>query len=479
MKTNIFFRTAAFIAALSFLFGCTNQEVELQKGVEIQIHPSTILSGFTAFNSDNFEMYDDSHLRITCLLYDRAGNLVYQNQALLDNFNQDISFHTKLDEKNGDYTIIALATCIEGTLSSPTDEAYSISGIGSLDQLCVKQEYDGNSYYSTWSVMGYDTQTLSFDYTTVSLYLKPATSLVYLQWKDIHAHDNDELPIYGKYSAEATDYWEKNKYSWTMTIEKDGDSSTDVIVKDFSPILYTNGFTSDKGYNTYKGRINGNTLTITMGQETGYSDDDGSVLLYGGEANGSKITLKDIALRIDHGKLTTTTMLGTCVRGSGWYDLFNPGVVFTMESSTDIVGIIDEYYIIYHPNDVLQFTHDGTPKYSSSLSASQNRGDFISPAKNMSSTNIYAMHNIFPGASVKLFARTFSGNDRADYSNQTFTLVSGHQYVFSLDCATFKLTPYEGVLSTRASASCGEFEPIDGNSLSSYKQIDFSQKQFK
>lgn len=44
-------------------------------------------------------MYDDSHLRITCLLYDRAGNLVYQNQALLDNFNQDISFHTKLDEK--------------------------------------------------------------------------------------------------------------------------------------------------------------------------------------------------------------------------------------------------------------------------------------------------------------------------------------------------------------------------------------------
>lgn len=331
MKTNIFFRTAAFIAALSFLFGCTNQEVELQKGVEIQIHPSTILSGFTAFNSDNFEMYDDSHLRITCLLYDRAGNLVYQNQALLDNFNQDISFHTKLDEKNGDYTIIALATCIEGTLSSPTDEAYSISGIGFLDQLCVKQEYDGNSYYSTWSVMGYDTQTLSFDYTTVSLYLKPATSLVYLQWKDIHAHDN----------------------------------------------------------------------------------------------------------------------------------------------------IIDEYYIIYHPNDVLQFTHDGTPKYSSSLSASQNRGDFISPAKNMSSTNIYAMHNIFPGASVKLFARTFSGNDRADYSNQTFTLVSGHQYVFSLDCATFKLTPYEGVLGTRASASCGEFEPIDGNSLSSYKQIDFSQKQFK
>lgn len=474
MKTNIFFRTAAFIAALSFLFGCTNQEVELQKGVEIQIHPSTILSGFTAFNSDNFEMYDDSHLRITCLLYDRAGNLVYQNQALLDNFNQDISFHTKLDEKNGDYTIIALATCIEGTLSSPTDEAYSISGIGSLDQLCVKQEYDGNSYYSTWSVMGYDTQTLSFDYTTVSLYLKPATSLVYLQWKDIHAHDNDELPIYGKYSAEATDYWEKNKYSWTMTIEKDGDSSTDVIVKDFSPILYTNGFTSDKGYNTYKGRINGNTLTITMGQATGYTDGEGSVLLYGGEANGTMITFKDIVLRISAGKLTTANMFGTCVPGgSGWYELFNSGVEFTKRTSS----AIDEYYIIYHPNDVLQFTHDGTPRYSSSLSVSENRGEAISPAKNTSATNIYSMHNLFPGTSINLFARTFSGNTATDYSRQTFTLASGHQYVFNLDCDSFKLTPYEGVIGSRASG--GEFEPIDGNSLSSYKQIDFSQKQFK
>ena len=330
MKTNIFFHTAVVFAVLSCLFGCANPEVELRKGTEIQIRPSTVLSGFTPFASDNFEMYDDSHLRITCLLYDKTGNLAYQDQALLDNFNQDISFHTTLDENNGDYTIIALATCIMGTLSSPTLEAYSISGTGSLDQLCVKQEYDGNSYYSTWSVMGYASQTLSFDCTAVSLNLKPATSLVYMQWKDIHVHDRDVFPI-------------------------------------------------------------------------------------------------------------------------------------------------DEYYIIYHPNNVLQFTHDGTPKYSSSLSASQNRGDYVNPAKNMSSTNIYAMHNIFPGSSVKLFARTFSGNDRADYSNQKFTLVSGHQYVFSWDCATFKVTPYEGILGTRALID--ELKPTGGNSLPSFQHIDFSQKQ--
>lgn len=474
MKTNIIFRAAVIFATLFCLFGCTNPEVELRKSVEIQISPSTILSGFTAYTSSDFEMDSNSHLRITCLLYDRNDNLVYHDQTLLDNFNQDVSFRVALDDKNGKYTVVALATCIEGTLSSPTNEAYSISGTESLTQLRVKQEYN-NSYYSTWSVMGYATHTITHEYSTVNLNLKPATALVYLRWQDIHAHDNDiSTDIYGKYSAKATDYWGNKEYSWTMTVEKDGSSSTDVIVKDFSPVLYANGFTSAKGYNTYKGKINGNTLTIPMGQETGYADEEGSARLYGGEENGTMISFKDLVLRIDNGKLTTVNMFGICVPGgSGWFELFNSGVDFTKEPS---VGI-DKYCIIYHPNDVLQFTNDGTPRYSSSLSATENRGDDVSPADNMSSTNIYIMHNIFPGSSIILFARTFSGNTRANYSEQTFTLASGHQYVFNLDCATFKLTPYEGALGTRASGD--EFDPIGGNSLSSYKQIDFSQKQFR
>lgn len=473
MKTNIFPCTAVVLAALSCLFGCTNPEVELRTSLEIQLHPSTILSGFTAFRSENFEMYDDSHLRITCLLYDKDGNLVYQDQELLDNFNQDISFRTTLDK--GSYTVVALATCIKGTLSSPTNEAYSISGTESLTRLQVKQE-DNKSYYSTWSVMGYVIQTISDDYSAVSLNLQPATSLVYLRWQDIHAHDNDIIStdVYGKYSAQATDYWGKNKYSWTITVEKDGNSSTDVIVKDFSPALYVNGFTSDKGYNTYKGKINGNTLTITKGQETGYTDADGSVLLYGGEANGTMVTFKDIVLRIDNGKLTTTNMFGTCIPGGdGWFELFDSGVDFTKESSRGI----DKYYIIYHPNDILQFSTDGTPRYSTSLSATENRGEDVSPALNTSATNIYAMHNLFPGVSIKLFARTFLGNTRTDYSEQTFTLVSGHQYVFNLDCVSFKLTPYEGTLGSRAMSD--DFAPLYGKSLSSFQHIDFPQNQFK
>ncbi len=493
MKTNIFFRTAALIAALSFLFGCANPEIELRKGVEIQINPSTILSGFTPYKSENLEMRDGSHLRITCLLYDRNGNLAYQEQSLLDNFDQDVTFCTTLDEKNGNYTIIALATCIQGTLSSPSEEVYSISGTGSLNTLRVElttpdaDSYTNNaySYYSTWSIMGYASQSTPFDDSVVRLNMKPATSLVYMRWKDIHANDNDATAVYSKYSAQATDYWGKNKYSWTITIEKDGNSSTDVIVKDFSPILCKNDLTADKGYNTYKGKIDGNTLTITKGQKTGFVDDEGAVRLYGGEANGEMITFKDLVLQIDNGKLTTKNLFGICVPdGSGWYELFNSGVVFTKMSSADIVFTngssagIDAYGIIYHSNDIMSFDNTGELIYSTSLSSIDNNAAWVSPAGYTSSTtNIYTMHNLFPGSSIGLFARAYSGNSYTDYSNQTFTLLSGHQYVFDLDCATFKLTPYEGALGTRSSG--GEFEPIEGYSLSSDKQMDFSQKQFK
>lgn len=455
MKTNIYFRTVALIAALSCLFGCTNPEIEIRKGVEIQIHPSTILSGFTAFESEHLEMLDDSYLRITCLLYDRNGNLAYQDQARVGDFGQDVTFRTTLDEKNGNYTIIALATCIQGTLSSPTYEAYTISNTQSLNQLRIKQVYS-HSFSSTWSIMGYASKSVSFDDAVVRLNMKPATSLVYLLWQDLHAHDNDgaSADIYGSYSAKASDYWGKHNYSWTITIEKDGSSSTDVIVKDFSPALYVNGFTSDKGYNTYKGKISGNTLTIAKGQATGYTDSDGSALLYGGEENGEMVTFKDIILRIGNGKLTTTNMFGTCVPGSsGWYELFNPGVVFTKKSSSSEKSStgIDTYRFYYHSNDIMSFDDYGSPIYSTSLASANYYYAGISPADYTESKNVYSMRNLFPESSMKLFARAYSGNTYTDYSEQTFTLVSGHQYVFSLDCESFKLKPYEGILGTKSS----------------------------
>ncbi|MCQ2181974.1 MAG: FimB/Mfa2 family fimbrial subunit [Bacteroidales bacterium] len=479
MKTNNIILAVASAVIMTFSFTCcTNPEVEVRNSIEIKLCPSTILSGLTPYNSSDFKMdtYDDEtcHLRISCLLYDEAGKLAYRQEALLDDYNSDVSFTAMLDA--GSYRLIALATNIFGTLSSPTLEAYSITGAEQLNQLQIHQNNE-ESYYSTWSIMGYATYNVSDFEKDVVVNMEPATSLVYLQWKNIHAHDNDVTTsdIYGQYTATATDYWGQNTFTWSISIEKDGSSTTDVIVKDFSPALYNAEFTAEKGYNTYKGKISGNTLTIQKGQSTGCKDEDGDVLLEGGTANGSYITLEDIVLKIGDGKLTTANMFGTCVPESdnGWYDLFSPGVVFSKALSSGI----DKYYIIYHLNDIMKFSDSGTPQYSSSLSSVSNEGSSVSPANNPSATNIYEMCNLFPG-SINIFARTFVGNNQTDYSKQSISLKSGHQYVFSLDCNSIKLNASESVLGSKA-VSANEF--VASNAYR-FHQIPFDyipQKHFK
>lgn len=182
---------AAFVAAFIFT-GCTNPEVDVRKSVEITLHPSTILSGFTPYKSSNFDMFSDkdgeSALRITCLLYDEAGKLCFSDEAAVEDFYKDVTFSTPVDDE-ASYTLVALATCIQGPLSSPTYEAYTISDTGYLQHLKVKQIIS-NSLYSSLSVMGYASCKIESS-EKVFLNMEPGTALVYIQYKNIHAHDND------------------------------------------------------------------------------------------------------------------------------------------------------------------------------------------------------------------------------------------------------------------------------------------------
>lgn len=477
MKTinKIILALTASIAAASFS-GCTNSEVNVQESIEITLRPSTILSGFTPYQSSDFEMYSDSEngvskLRITCLIYDASGKLAYRKDVLTDGYNKDISVTATLN--GGSYRLIALAGNILGTLESPTIEAYSITGADYLNQLQVKQNTE-KSFYSTWSILGYVSRSISDSEDDIILNLEPATSLVNPQWKTIHAHDNDggvTSDIYGEYSATATDYWGDNTYTWPMTVEKDGSSTTDVIVKNFSPAMYEAGLTADKGYNTFKGKISGNTIVIPKGQSTGYSNDEGEVLLEGGAIDGDYITFEDVVLQISDGVLTTTNMFGICIpNAEGWFELFDPGVVFTKNSSG-----IDSYYIIYHLNDIMKFSDSGVPQYSTSLSSIDNSSCHIDPIDNPDANNIYDMINLFPGT-IRIFARTFVGNSISDYSNQTVTLDAGHQYVFSLDCVSFKLTAEEAVLGAKSASV--DFDSRVSSPFGPVRKLNVLQRHF-
>lgn len=299
MKTNIYKIIALAVSAVTLLAGCTNPEVEESKGITITLNPSTILSGFIPYDPSDFEMYSDSDgdskLRIMCLLYDNSGRLVKKAESLLSDYDKTVSF--KLALESGTYRLIALASNIQGTIDSPKDEAYSITGIEHLEQLQVAQNF-ANSRVSSWSVMGYSSQSINTSENEVFVNMEPATSLVYLYWKTIHFDDN-----------------------------------------------------------------------------------------------------------------------------------------------------IDQYWIIYHCNNIMKFSSSGIPSYTTSLSSTENDGQGMTPAYYPSSTNIYSYANLFPG-SFNLFARTFVGNDAADYSRQKVTVESGHQYLFSFDCSSLTLTASESTLKS-------------------------------
>lgn len=301
MKTNIYKLIALAVSAVTLLAGCTNPEVEQSKAITITLNPSTILSGFIPFDSSDFEVYSDSKLgdsklRITCLLYDNSGRLVKKAESLLSDYDKTVSF--KLALESGTYRLIALASNILGTIDSPEYEAYSITGIEQLEQLQVEQVFD-SSLGSSWSVLGYSSGSINTADNEVFVNMEPATSLIYLLWKDIHANAN-----------------------------------------------------------------------------------------------------------------------------------------------------IDDYYIIYHCNNIMKFSSSGAPIYTTNLSSTENCGEHIEPANYSENHNrIYSTINLFPG-SFNLFARTFVGNNSADYSRQTVTVESGHQYVFTFDCSSLNLTASESTLKS-------------------------------
>lgn len=184
---------ALAIAVVTLLFvSCDNPAVEVTSSVDMTIHLSTIMSGFVPFKSSNLDMYSssdgDAKVRVTCLCYDKNKMLQQKEEFLVNDFEQVAQVSMNVADDGS--TLVVLASCILGDLKSPDYEAYEIKGTSSLSTLTVNQLFD-NSFYSSWSVLGYYVQELNPSEETLTIYLNPATAMVYLNWSDIHAHDND------------------------------------------------------------------------------------------------------------------------------------------------------------------------------------------------------------------------------------------------------------------------------------------------
>lgn len=444
MKTKKPYILGIAIAALC-LFSCQNEAVDVSRSINITIVPKTILTPFTSVISGNLDMEETAKLRINCFFYNAEGELTGEQAFLLDDFNKNQDFNKVIDEQTK--TLVVFASCITGTLQSPVIEPYVISGENHLSTISIEQKREK---YSSLTLAGYSVVQIP-NAETMTVTLEPATALVYLYWHDIHAHDddveNDDSSIIGEYTAQATDIWGTKTYNWGMTVEKDGGSETNVIIKDFDPVLYDAELSSKEGKNTYKGTVSGNTLTIPYRQSTNVSDSEGNdIVLVGGRLEGDYIYFEDVVLKYAQGALTTQNMFGILViGGDGWYSLFDAGVNFKKVGKS--IGI-DQYNIDYHNNNILRYS-GGSFTPSSNLPHTSYKFDSVSPLDYLEYDTIYGIINLFPG-SFNIFGRTFKGNEETDYSSQNITVQAGHQYYIDFDCNKLVVKFGEGIYGTKA-----------------------------
>lgn len=454
MKT---YKYILLFISLLFISSCSNDPISISHDVNISIITSNVLKNFQPYDPSNLDMYSEdnnkSSLRVTALIYGPDGQLVHKDEFLKSNYDGEHSFSFKTNERSEEYTIVCFSSSILGTLSSPEIESYSFQNINDINSLSVIQNYF-NSFSSSWSILGGAVQKFNNHDESVRVNLSPITSLVYLEWTNIHSYENnneneEDDSIFGDYTANTYDYWENNRYEWTITVKEDNSLSGGIIIENLDPYAYGNGISSDKGANIFKGYINSDRIVIPMKQNVGWKYKDEDVFLVGGRISGSSLYFEDLEMQIYEDKLVTTNHFGTCTAtGDGMLSLFPPEVVF-QKSKTNSGGSdkIIQYVTIFHNNDKLMI--DGMSfKYYTSLDATSNNGHSMTVNYYPDSNNVYSMINLLPGT-FDIFERMFIDEiNNGDYGDQTITVKEGSQYVITFDCEDNTLTFLEGVLKS-------------------------------
>lgn len=434
---KIYIKTVACLAMLFIVFACANEPIQIQKQVVVTVSPSQVLDNFVPYKSEHKEMDNDTDLgkaklRITALLYDESGRLIKKNESLLNDYNSDYTFSVAIAPEQ-EYTLLCFSSSIFGSLEEPELESYEFSGVENLSTLKVTQ-LNEFSFSSNWTVLGTSTNELYSVDDDVQIYLSPATSFVYLYWRDIHANDSDRS---GVYTATAEDY-SGEKYTWEIEVEQLGDA---VVVKNISPFFSSLGVNSEIGSQLYYGYVEDGYIIIPSGSEVGFEYGGVQATIYGvGKIEDNTIFVDDIYIKIGNGKLTFENGFATYIDGNGWLDIFEGPIEFTSLSGEGI----DRYGIIYHNNDILTYNYQNGFYYNTTLDAVNNNGDWVQPMDFPDAKNIYSYVNFLPGE-FSVFARTLIGNERDDYSMQDIIVEAGKQYYLELDCASMKLALVPGL----------------------------------
>lgn len=179
---KIYIMLAAYALAVCALTSCVNPSVEEYGAINVTAKLSTIVSGFKLYDSTNLDLPENTTVQVRCLVYGSDGNRCSEDTQSLSGFDgmeQSFSFKAKIGES---YTVVLFASCINGS-----NRAFDYSGLESINSIKITQN---NISAHGYSVLGYGVRTIHAGENIV-VNMEPLTSLLYIRFESIHAHDND------------------------------------------------------------------------------------------------------------------------------------------------------------------------------------------------------------------------------------------------------------------------------------------------
>ncbi len=116
------------IAVACVLFGFTScnkdKKIDVDYNVTVTLNPSTVVSGFELWQSDDLDLTGSAKLRLQLFVYDKDGKLVCKDEKNVAGYSSNASFKMMLPE--GEYTFLASSNVVNPRQDTPEIWGFSL-----------------------------------------------------------------------------------------------------------------------------------------------------------------------------------------------------------------------------------------------------------------------------------------------------------------------------------------------------------------
>lgn len=191
MKAKKILLTAALALFSIMAIECQPEALQIKYSADVTIRTSELLSGFTAYKPTDAEMFSinnkPSRLLIRAFIYNSSGILTDSFAEYADDYGGTYKFTATFEDTNS--TIVVFSYCVIGSLPSPDYQSYVITDEERLSSMKVTMDYRFEDI--KWTTLGGYIGQVDSNQKSLDIQLAPLGGLVYVLFRNIHAHDSD------------------------------------------------------------------------------------------------------------------------------------------------------------------------------------------------------------------------------------------------------------------------------------------------